>query len=56
MDGMPKSCLDLWHIGHFFSGFYSVMGTEFIETVYCDFAKVPDDPGKLVLRESSKYY
>ena len=30
--GMPKSCTDLWLTGHTFSGLYSVMGTELIES------------------------
>ncbi|EFX61896.1 hypothetical protein DAPPUDRAFT_120794, partial [Daphnia pulex] len=43
--GMPKSCEDLWRKGHTLSGLYSVMGTAMIETVYCDFTKLPSDPG-----------
>ena len=42
---MPTSCADLWRKGHTLSGLYSVMGTKMIETVYCDFTKLPNDPG-----------
>jgi hypothetical protein len=44
--GLPKSCEDLWLIGHTLSGFYSVMGSAMMESVYCDFTKLPDDAGK----------
>jgi hypothetical protein len=43
---MPKSCQDLWLIGHTLNGFYSVMGSAKMESVYCDFTKLPDDAGK----------
>ncbi|XP_046641561.1 uncharacterized protein LOC124326839 [Daphnia pulicaria] len=43
--GMTSSCQDLWRKGHTLSGLYSVMGTAMIETVYCDFAKLPSDSG-----------
>ena len=45
LSGMPKSCSDLWKIGHTFSGIYSVMGSNYIESVYCDFTKLPYEPG-----------
>ena len=45
VNGMPKSCNDLWRIGHFLSGFYSVMGENQIESIYCDFSKLPTDLG-----------
>lgn len=45
INGLASSCEDLWHIGHTLTGFYTVMGTKMIETVYCDFAKLPDDEG-----------
>ncbi len=44
--GLPKSCEDLWFIGHTLNGFYSVMGSAKMESVYCDFTKLPDDAGK----------
>ena len=44
--GMPKSCEDLWKIGHHLNGLYSVMGSEMVESVYCDFTKLPSDAGK----------
>ncbi len=44
--GLPSSCADLRMIGHMWSGFYSVMGTAKMESVYCDFTKLPDDAGK----------
>jgi hypothetical protein len=43
--GMPKSCEDLWRIGHTLSGLYSVMGTAMVENIYCDFTKLPSDAG-----------
>jgi hypothetical protein len=46
LTGLPKSCQDLWLIGHTLNGFYSVMGSAKMESVYCDFTKLPDDTGK----------
>ena len=46
VSGMPKSCTDLWKIGHTLSGIYSVMGSAYVETVYCDFAKLPNEQGR----------
>jgi hypothetical protein len=43
--GMPKSCQDLWRIGHSLSGLYSVTGEKRVESVYCDFNKLPGDSG-----------
>ncbi|XP_046456495.1 uncharacterized protein LOC124203731 [Daphnia pulex] len=45
LTGLPKSCQDLWLIGHTLNGFYSVMGSAKMESVYCDFTKLPDDAG-----------
>jgi hypothetical protein len=47
LTGLPKSCKDLWLIGHTLNGFYSVMGSAKMESVYCDFTKPTDDAGKL---------
>ncbi len=47
LTGLPKSCQDLWLIGHTLNGFYSVMGPVKMESVYCDFTKLPDDAGNL---------
>jgi hypothetical protein len=44
--GMPKSCEDIWRIGHTLSGLYSVIGNQMVESVYCDFTKLPGDSGK----------
>ncbi len=44
--GMPKSCADLQRMGHIWSGFYSIMGDKQVDTVFCDFAKVSDEPSK----------
>ena len=44
--GMPSSCADLRVIGHALSGLYSVMGATQVESVYCDFTKLPTDSGK----------
>jgi hypothetical protein len=46
INGLPSSCGDLKMIGHIWSGFYSVMGLAKMESVYCDFTKLPDDEGK----------
>jgi hypothetical protein len=46
INGLPSSCSDLKMIGHIWSGFYSVMGSSVMESVYCDFTKPIDDAGK----------
>ena len=46
VSGRPKSCVDLWQIGHTLSGLYSVMGDKQIESVFCDFTKIPTDSGR----------
>lgn len=48
LDGMPASCEDLWRIGYTLSGLYSIKGSSSnkVETVYCDFNKLPGDEGK----------
>jgi hypothetical protein len=46
INGLPSSCGDLKIIGHIWSGIYFVMGTGKMESVYCDFTKLPDDAGK----------
>ncbi len=43
LTGLPTSCKDLWLIGHTLNGFYSVMGSAMMESVYCDFTKLPDN-------------
>jgi hypothetical protein len=46
INGMPTSCAELKSIGHIWSGLYSVMGVNMVETIYCDFTKAVGDPGK----------
>jgi hypothetical protein len=46
INGLPSSCGDLKMIGHTLNGFYSIMGSAKMESVFCDFTKLPDDPGK----------
>jgi hypothetical protein len=46
INGLPSSCEDLKSIGHTLNGFYSVMGSAMMESVYCDFTKLPSDEGK----------
>jgi hypothetical protein len=46
INGLPSSCADLKMIGHIWSGIFSVMGSAKMESVYCDFTKLPDDEGK----------
>ena len=48
---MPKSCADLRYFGHAASGLYLIMGTDKVETVYCDFTALPSDPSKIILCE-----
>ena len=31
------------------NGLYSVMGAEMVESVYCDFTKLPSDAGKSLI-------
>ena len=45
INGLPSSCDDLKIIGHTLNGFYSVAGSTMMESVYCDFSKLPTDPG-----------
>lgn len=52
VNGIPKSCQDLWRIGYTLSGMYNVMGTTMVESVYCDFTKMPNDSGINVLIDS----
>ncbi len=54
-NGLPSSCADLKSIGHIWSGFYSVMGNTTMESVYCDFTKLPSDTGSLDYPISYKY-
>jgi hypothetical protein len=44
INGLPSSCDDLKLIGHTLNGFYSVVGSAMMESVYCDFSKLPTDP------------
>lgn len=44
---MPTSCRDLRRLGHAVNGFYSVLASTMIETIFCDFAKLPDDSGTI---------
>ncbi len=45
VDKMPESCDDLWKIGHTLNGFYDVIDDKEVRSVYCDFTKLPGDPG-----------
>ena len=45
INGLPSSCDDLKIIGHTLNGFYSIVGSAMMESVYCDFSKLPSDPG-----------
>ena len=46
INGLPTSCADLQIIGHTLNGFYSVAGSAMMESVYCDFSKLPADQSK----------
>lgn len=43
--GIPTSCKDLWLLGYYLSGLYSIKGAAMIETVYCDFNKLVEEEG-----------
>jgi hypothetical protein len=43
---LPTSCKDLLFSGHTLKGFYSVIGFEMMETVYCDFVKLNENEGR----------
>jgi hypothetical protein len=45
IEGMPKSCEDLWKIGHTLNGISAVKGNKSIEIVYCGFTKQPNEDG-----------
>ncbi len=34
----PKSCQDLWRIGHILNGFYPIRGDKHVEFVHCNFS------------------
>ncbi|XP_057377829.1 uncharacterized protein LOC130699601 [Daphnia carinata] len=44
-EAMPRSCEDLWRIGHTLNGIYSVRGDKQVETVFCQFDKRPNEQG-----------
>lgn len=46
MSSLPRSCQDLKNNGHTSSGIYSVVGTKFMENVFCNFCKTTNDPSK----------
>ena len=46
VNGPPSSCSDLKMIGHSLNGFYSIVGSAMIESVFCDLSKLPSDLGK----------
>ena len=43
---MPSSCGGLKLSGHTLNGFYSIVGSSMMESVFCDFSRLPIDPGK----------
>jgi hypothetical protein len=44
-EGMPKSCEDLWRMGHTLNGIFAVKGSKSIESLYCDFNRRPNENG-----------
>jgi hypothetical protein len=46
VNGLPSSCSDLKMIRHSLNGFYSIVGSAMMESVFCDFSKLPSEPGK----------
>ena len=54
VSGMPKSCVDLWRMGHSLSRLYSVIGEKReVEFVYCNFIKLTTDSGKSYVIDES---
>ena len=50
LNGMPKSCKDLWRLGYSLVGLYLVQGDSgFVETVYCDMNRLPGDPSMYLI-------
>ena len=48
---IPKSCADLRYLGHTINGLYLIMGTDKVETVFCDFTvPLPSDPSKITFQ------
>ncbi|XP_057373213.1 uncharacterized protein LOC130694064 [Daphnia carinata] len=45
VDRMPSSCEDLWKTGHKLNGLYSVVGVSTVESIHCDFSKLPHELG-----------
>jgi hypothetical protein len=52
INGLPSSCGDLKIIGHTLNGFYFVIGNKTMESVYCDFSKIPSDAGKSTIKSN----
>ena len=51
---MPTSCADLRYLGHSINGLYLIMGTDKVETVFCDFTvPLPSDPSKITFQAFS---
>ncbi|XP_059351512.1 uncharacterized protein LOC130694055 [Daphnia carinata] len=42
-EAMPRSCKDLWRMGHTLNGIYSIRGAKRIRIVLCQFDKRPDE-------------
>ena len=49
INGLPSSCSDLKMIGHTLNGFYSIAGSAMMESVFCNFSKLPSNPSKMIL-------
>ena len=47
---MPKSCAYVRFFGQTVTGLYLIMGTEKVETVFCDFTLIPSDPSKITFQ------
>ncbi|XP_057365355.1 uncharacterized protein LOC130686079 [Daphnia carinata] len=44
-EAMPRSCDDLWRMGHTLNGVFLVRGDKQVETVFCQFDKRPNERG-----------
>jgi hypothetical protein len=46
---VPESCSDLWAIGHNWNGIYLVKKSGALQSVFCDFSKLPGEEGSKIL-------
>ena len=47
---VPESCSDLWAIGHNLNGIYLVKKSGALQSVFCDFSKLPGEEGRKICK------